>query len=133
MAEAALVIPVFCFMILATVYGGLSIFRYQQCAEVAREAARWASVHGASYAKDNAVAIATPTTVFDNAMKKAAVSFDQHNVTISGAGCSVDPFKFNVTWSDPKQKVGSTVTVTVSYRLYSDIVVSSTSKMVIAY
>jgi Flp pilus assembly protein TadG len=138
MAEAALVLPVYFFMILGMVFGGLSVYRYQQVAEVAREGARWASVRGADNARPvdkggTGKPIATVSDVYNKGMKHAAVSFDKSNVAISGSGCTSDPFQFTVTWSDANQKKGTTVTVMVKYKLLSGVYVSSTSTMVIAY
>jgi Flp pilus assembly protein TadG len=133
MAEAAIVLPISVMVILGMVYGGLSVYRYQQCAEVAREGARWASVHGAQYHTDTGKAIATPTTVYNTGMKHAAVSFDKTHVALSGAGCTTDPFQFSITWSDPAQGRGSTVTVMVKYKMFSGAYVTSTSKMPVVY
>jgi Flp pilus assembly protein TadG len=41
--------PVVFFLIFATIVGGMGVFRYQQVAALAREGARWASVHGSPY------------------------------------------------------------------------------------
>jgi hypothetical protein len=56
--EAALVMPVTFFLIFGLLVGAIGIFRYQQCAHISRETARYASVHGAKYAYTNAAAIA---------------------------------------------------------------------------
>jgi hypothetical protein len=143
MAEAAFVVPITAVTILGMVFGGASVYRYQQAAEVAREGARYASVRGGQWAKDNNKALSTPTTVYNNGMKHAAVSFDKSKVSISGNGCTAAPFKFSVVWADAGQmpfyknasgqKVANTVTVTVSYTLDTGITVSSKSVMPIAY
>jgi hypothetical protein len=59
--EAAFVMPVAFFLTLAIVVGGMGIFKYQEMAHIARETARFASVHGAQYAKQNAAAIQAGT------------------------------------------------------------------------
>ena len=59
--EAAFVMPVAFFLALAIVIGGMGIFKYQEMAHIARETARFASVHGAQYAKQNAAAIQAGT------------------------------------------------------------------------
>jgi hypothetical protein len=59
--EAAVVLPVAFFLILGLVIGGLGVFRYCQVAHLARETARFASVHGYQYAKNNADAITAGT------------------------------------------------------------------------
>jgi Flp pilus assembly protein TadG len=59
--EAAVVLPITFTLLLAIMIGGIGIIRYQQMAFIARETARFASVHGAQYAKKNAGAIAAGT------------------------------------------------------------------------
>src|SRR5438132_4562168 len=57
LVEAAIVIPVTLFVVFGLVVGGVGVFRYQQVAHLAREAARFAAVHGGLYAQENAQAI----------------------------------------------------------------------------
>jgi Flp pilus assembly protein TadG len=59
--EAAVVLPIAIFLVLATMVGGMGVSEYQQMAHIARETARFASVHGGQYAKQNAAAIAAGT------------------------------------------------------------------------
>jgi hypothetical protein len=56
--EAAVVLPVTFLLLLSILIGGMGIFKFQEVAHVARETARFASVHGGQYAKQNAAAIA---------------------------------------------------------------------------
>jgi hypothetical protein len=51
--ECAVVYPFVFFIILATIVGGLGIFRYQQMAFLSREASRYCATHAASYTKEN--------------------------------------------------------------------------------
>ena len=50
--EAAFVHPLMLFIMLAMIVGGTGVFRYQQVACQAREAARWAAVHGSDWEKN---------------------------------------------------------------------------------
>ena len=59
--EAVVVLPITLALVLGILIGGIGIARYQQVAYVARETARFASVHGGRYAKQNAAAIAAGT------------------------------------------------------------------------
>ena len=59
--EASIAGPIAMFLVLAIVIGAIGIFKYQQLAFAARETARFASVHGAQYAKNNADAISAGT------------------------------------------------------------------------
>src|SRR3974390_1455618 len=80
--EAAFVLPVALFLVLAIMIGGMGIFMYQEMAHIARETARFASVHGGQYAKQNAAAISAGTlpTVDENYLinyaKGLAISLD---------------------------------------------------------
>ena len=51
--EAAVVYPITILLLLGTVVLGLGVFRYQQIQSLAREGARYASVHGPQYAADS--------------------------------------------------------------------------------
>jgi hypothetical protein len=89
--EAAFVLPITFALLLAILIGGIGIIRYHQVAYIARETARFASVHGAQYAKTNAGAIQAGTLpVVDGAYlvnyaksKAAALDTSQLNVTVS--------------------------------------------------
>jgi hypothetical protein len=59
--EAAVVAPFTLFLVFAILIGAMGIFKYQEVAFIARETARFASVHGAQYARTNAAAIAAGT------------------------------------------------------------------------
>ncbi len=111
--EFAFAGPIALFLVLATIVGALGTFRYQQVASLAREGARWASVHGADYAKETNNPAATPTDVWNKAVLPSAVSLDTTKLTC------------NVTWNssnepltvhqDVETPIGNTVTVTVTY------------------
>jgi Flp pilus assembly protein TadG len=61
LVECAFVYPVLFIVLLGMMVGSMGVFRYQQVAYMAREAARFASVHGAEYQTDNAAAITANT------------------------------------------------------------------------
>ena len=111
--EFALTLPLVLFLLLATIVGALATFRYQQVAVLAREASRWASLHGAQYEKETGNPAATPEDVFNTAMLPFATAM------------SLEQLSYEVTWDEsnmPLQVIddvqtpkGNTVTVTVSY------------------
>jgi hypothetical protein len=75
LVEAAVVLPLALFLLFGLVVGGFGIYRYNQIAHLARETARFASVHGGQYAKQNADAIAAgslPAVDKDYLVKKVA-------------------------------------------------------------
>ena len=51
--EGAFVYPITFLLLLAIMVGGLGIFRFQEVAHLAREAARYASTHGGQYQAEN--------------------------------------------------------------------------------
>src|SRR5262245_18446301 len=78
--ESAIIYPVTFLLIIGLVVGGLGIFRYQECASLAREGARYASTHGAILRKDAGQPIATGADwkqdVYDNAIAPRMVGLD---------------------------------------------------------
>ena len=147
--EAAFVYPVLFLILLGIIFLSITVFRYQQVTHVAREASRWASVHGAQYARENNTTAATPQDVYDKAIAPFAVAME-------GAGLS-----YAVTWNTdaagnpvktPTSVVqvldaatglnkvvprSNTVTVTITYTwdtgLFGSIPVTSTSVNTIFY
>jgi Flp pilus assembly protein TadG len=123
--ECAMVYPVTLLLLFGLIIGGLGVFRYQQVASLAREGARYASVHGTKYAQMTGQPAATPQTVFDQAIQTRAVGLDSSRLT------------YNVTWS-PDNRQGSDVTVQVIYSWVPEgylnpITLSSTSTMRMSY
>jgi Flp pilus assembly protein TadG len=123
--ECAMVYPVTFLLLFGLIIGGLGVFRYQQVASLAREGARYASVHGAKYAQSTGRPAATPLTVYQQAILPRAVAFDPSRLT------------YNVTWS-PDNRQGSDVTVQVTYAWVPEgylggITLSSTSTMRMSY
>jgi hypothetical protein len=135
--ESLVVLPTLIFLIIATVVGGYGVFRYQQIALLAREGARWASVHGAQYQQETGNSAATPQDVYNNAIAPYATSLDLSQLT------------YSVTWNsnnmvytlvdDYEKPTGNTVTVTINYNWFPEmylvgpITLSSTSTLPMSY
>jgi Flp pilus assembly protein TadG len=81
--EAALVIPAFLMFTVGTCIMGLGVFRYQQVGTLAREGARYASVHGSQYATDTGNTAASSTDVYNNAIKPLAAGLNASKLTYS--------------------------------------------------
>lgn len=117
--EFAFVAPIMFFMILGTIIGSLGVSRYQQVASLAREASRWASVHGAQYEQETGQPAATPQDVFNQAILPSSVALN------------ADALSCEVTWNrsniplevdeDVETPFGNTVTVTVSYEWFPEL------------
>jgi Flp pilus assembly protein TadG len=135
--EAGFTLPVLLFLLLATVVGGYGVFRYQQVAHLAREGARYASVHGTQYEQDTGNAAATAQDVYNNAILPNAVGLDTSQLS------------YCVSWnagnapsqpgSDYEKATTNAVTVTVSYQwlpelfLVGPITLSSSSTVPMSY
>ena len=61
--ECAVVYPVTILLVLGTIIVGVGVFRYQQLQALAREGARYASVHGPAYATATGEAQASTSSV----------------------------------------------------------------------
>jgi Flp pilus assembly protein TadG len=114
--EFALVGPISFFLLIALVSGGMGIFRYQELASVAREACRWASVHGAQYQQDTGNPAATAQDVYDNVIAPNAVGLDLSKLSWS-VTWNADNRPYHTTIvNNQVVPVGNTVTVTLTYQ-----------------
>jgi Flp pilus assembly protein TadG len=123
--ECALVMPVLLLLVFGLIVGGLGVFRYQEVTSLAREGARYASVHGQKYELNTGKKASTSADVYNNAIAPRIASLDPANVT------------YTVTW-DPDDHQGSFVTVTVNYQWIPEaylggVTLSSSSTMQISY
>jgi len=135
--EFAIACPVALFLLLATIIGAMGVFRYQQVASLAREGARWASVHGGQYARETNNPAATAQDIYEQAIQPKAVAL------------RLDRLTYQVTWDESNEPLtvhedvqtptGNTVTVTVSYEWFPEmyiagpLVLSSTSTCQMMY
>jgi Flp pilus assembly protein TadG len=116
MLETALVYPALVLFLVGSMMIGLGVCAWQELTALAREGARYASVHGALYANATSNAMATQSSVYSNAISPMASGLDTSQLT------------YSVTWSDAgemptyKDKNGKTqvnyVTVTLTYQWY---------------
>lgn len=125
LVECAVVYPVVFTMLFGLLIGGLGVFRYQEVASLAREGARYASVHGSQYQSATGKSAATADDVYNKAVLPKVVILDPGHL------------HYNITWS-PDNKQGSQVTVKLSYDWVPEaylggITLSSTSTMPMSY
>jgi Flp pilus assembly protein TadG len=117
--ELAITCPIAFFLIFATIVGGLGVFRYQQVASLAREGARWASVHGSEYEEDTGNPAATAEDVFTNAIQPMAIALDPDQLTYSVTwDVSNDPLTVHSDYETPR---GNTVSVRVNYQWFPEL------------
>jgi len=75
-AECGVVYAITLLLIVGTVIEALGVFRYQQVAQLAREGARWAAVHGSTYQQEKNASAPTGDAVMTNAITPMAVGLD---------------------------------------------------------
>jgi Flp pilus assembly protein TadG len=120
--ECALIYPLTFGLLFGLIIGGFGVFRYQEVASVAREGARWASVHGYQCVQEANPNVGKPTVttaadVYNNAIKPQAdaANLDPLNMgyTVSWADASEAPTYYDYTNSKWRT---NTVTVTITYQ-----------------
>jgi Flp pilus assembly protein TadG len=138
LVEMAIIMPVVVLLIFGLIVGGMGIFRYQEVANLAREGARYAAVHGTQYALENpGKTAATAQDIYNNAILPQAGALNTSKLT------------YSVTWNktnspvsatnDYEKPTGNTVTVTVTYTwmpewfLVGPINLSSSSTVPMSY
>jgi Flp pilus assembly protein TadG len=137
LVEFAVVCPLTLFLLFGIMIGSIGVFRYQQVAALAREASRWASVHGKDYERETGNPAATAEDIYEKVILPRATSMDpsQLNYQVkwdrSNIPVSIHPESALVR--------GNTVTVTVTYRwipqvyLAGPIDLTSTSSSLMMY
>lgn len=116
MVEFAVVGTATFVILLGLLIGGLGIFRYQQVARLARDASRWASVHGAQYALDTGNPAATPTDVYNQVIAPNATALDLGHLNYSVTWNTNNSPYHIVTTNGQQTNVANTVTVTITYQ-----------------
>jgi Flp pilus assembly protein TadG len=137
LVECAFVFPVLILLLLGLVVWSMGVFRYQQMAYLAREAARYAAVHAGQYQQENAAAITAGTLpnvtsdyITTNIVQANAVNLEssslQVTVTINTSGGSYgwddtanngNRWHYSTTTANgTTYNVTNTVSVTVTYQ-----------------
>jgi hypothetical protein len=120
--ECAMVYPIAILLLMGTVVTGMGIFRYQQLQSLAREGARYASVHGPNYASESGQSVASTSTILSY--------LDGLAVGLNGLQCT------SVSFSSTS--LPCTVSVTLSYTwnpegFFSSTTWTATSTMPVTY
>ena len=133
--EAAVVYPVVIFLFLTLIVGGMAVFRYQQVACQARDAARWASVRGADWAAETSQSSPTKQQILEQAVLPLAAGMDTSQLTLqvqwidqaTGAAVDWDSAGKDVrSISAGGKAVTNTVRVTVTYTFGQDLLLPGT-------
>ena len=137
--ECAFIYPVFFLLLLGLLVGAAGIFRYSQLASLTRETARYASVHGAQYAKEMKVTAPTPDDIYNNVVLPMAVGIDTSQLNYSITyNTSNFPYHTILDANNNVIPVQNSVTVTLTYRWIPEsflggVTLSSTSVMPMSY
>ncbi|HBI45829.1 MAG TPA: hypothetical protein DDY78_23690 [Planctomycetales bacterium] len=145
LAEAAIVYNVVFLLTIGLIIVGMGVFRYLQVAAAAREGARWASVHGGQWAKEeNGGTLTTQADIYNNAIQYHVAGLDTSGMNAAPTpGGNGTYLKCTVSWPQGQPPVSTpsghtTVTVTVNYTWIPEgylgsMTLSSTSKLPISY
>ncbi len=136
--ESAFAYPIVLLFTIGFMVAGMGIFRYQQVATLSREACRYASVHGADYAKDAGVNAPTPQQIYTNVILPRAVSLDPSKISYSITYNQSNAPSRAVIQNGEVRYIYNTVTVVVSYKWVPEaflgtINLTSSSSMQMSY
>ena len=138
LVECALVYPLTFLLALGLIVGGVGIFRYQEMSSLSREAARYASVHGTSYAKDARATAPAPADIYNAAVVPKTVSLDLNQLSYEITYNTNNSPSHTVIVNNNVVLVGNTVKVKLTYQWIPEaflggITLSSTSEMPMSY
>jgi Flp pilus assembly protein TadG len=138
LVESALVLGITLSLVVGLIVLGLGVFRYQQTAAVAREAARWASVHGGLYAQETGQPAATQSSVKYQVIPHYSTGLDPNSITVFSVSWD-NASEFPIYYDSTNQVFKSNaVHVTISYlwipeAFFGGVTLTSTSEMPITY
>jgi Flp pilus assembly protein TadG len=138
MVEGALVLSVFFSLTFCTIITVLGVYRYQQVAALAREAARYASVHGGQFALDTGQSMATSQSIYTNAIQPKVIGLNLNNLTYSVTWDNSNEMPIYLANVTNNTYMRNRVTVTLSYKWVPEaylgsITLTSTSVMEMSY
>jgi Flp pilus assembly protein TadG len=96
--------------------GGLGVYRYQQVAQLARDASRWLSVRGTQYAQDTGKPAATASDVYQHVIVPNATLLNLSYLTYSVTWNKSNSPSYTTTVNNNSVTVANTVTVTITYQ-----------------
>jgi Flp pilus assembly protein TadG len=147
--ESAVILPILFLLVIGMCVLGPGIFCYQQVATLAREGARYASVHGAQYAAEQSVLTkskvlpADYAEIYNNAILPRAVGMDTASIVFDASSVvwpnGKSPITANPNSTPPGAPLIATVSVTVRYNwvpmvnFINPVMLSSTSTMPMSY
>jgi Flp pilus assembly protein TadG len=137
--ECAFIYPTLFLLVLGLMIGARGMFCNSQLASLAREGARYASVHGGQYAREMNVTAPTPDDIFNNVIAPMAAGFDSTQIGYSITyNTSNWPYHTTLDSNSNVVPIQNTVTVTLTYvwvpeAFLGGITLSATSVMPMSY
>lgn len=138
MVEGALVLSTALLLTLGVIIVALGVYRYQQVASLARQAARYATVHGGQFALDTGQPMATSTSIYNQVIQPGAIGMDTSQITYSVTWDNANEMPIYLANPTTNQYLRNRVTVTISYNWVPEaylgsITLTSTSVMEMSY
>jgi Flp pilus assembly protein TadG len=148
LVESAVVYPLLFLLLFGLIIGGLGVFRYQQVACQAREAARWTSVRGANWPKRTGSPCPTVADITSAAVTPLAAGMNPQSLSVQvqvidlvhGTATDWDASdKAPVTMTNTGDQVTNRVRVTVTYQWMPELFLAgplnlkSVSELAMAY
>jgi hypothetical protein len=140
--EGAIVFTTTFVLLFGIIVGGLGVFRHQQVATLAREGARYASVHGGQYREEAGLPVGTAddwkADIYQNGLVPYMVGLDPGRLSYTVEWSHGDNYPLRVTTDNGQAEI-NLVTVTVTYNwlpevfLVGPITMTSTSRVPMAY
>jgi Flp pilus assembly protein TadG len=129
--EMAIIYSVLFLVLFGLILGAIAVFRYQQVAQLAREGARWAAVHGQQWATENGQPATTPADVYANAIAPRATSMEPSLLSYSVTWDTNQKTHHTEVQGDTVVSVSNNVIVTVNYQwnefIFGPVTLRSTS------
>src|SRR5688572_7540202 len=114
LVEVAVVLPLLLLLLLAAIDTASAVYRYQQVATLAREGARYASVHAGMYAEEKKLPVATVTDVKTFAVMPRAVNMTAEKLSCTLTWVHGSTYPYSVS-NDSGQRKTNHVRFIVSY------------------
>lgn len=138
LVEGALVLSIALLFTLGVIVVALGVSRYQQIASLARQAARYATVHGGQFALDTGQPIATPQSIYTQVIQPGAFALDPSKLTYSVTWDNANEMPLYLANPTTDQYLRNRVTVTISYNWVPEVYIggvtlTSTSVMEMSY
>jgi Flp pilus assembly protein TadG len=130
LVESAVVYPLLFLLLFGLIVGGLGVFRYQQVACQAREAARYAAVHGGAWQKETRQPCPTADQVRQDVVLPLAAGMDPAKLTVqvewvdgmTGSAADWDQAsKWPTDTAKEGNRVSNRVRVTVVYQWWPEV------------